>query len=272
MGIFGAVRKNDLGYRFRKMKPADAPAALDIVGEHDEDDAAEAAFAMTGDLSGLFVAEVDGRVGGFTGYSRIMDAATSAWLSWTYVRSDLRRQGVGGFMMDMLKDELSKTKVERLFIATSDYEDDGVDIYADARRFYERHGAIRELVVDDFYDRGESKYIYRMPLHSEAAFLASEGAESDVAFEGVEILPETQTAFGLYWEETDGPLQDEDCALEHLVDEARGEGAHAVFASIPSAISGSAGLRLEKSGFRRLGEVSDFYGAGAHDAYWARYF
>ncbi|MEL7239395.1 MAG: GNAT family N-acetyltransferase [Planctomycetota bacterium] len=226
---------------------------------------------MTGDLSGLFVTEVDGRVGGFTGYSRIMDAPTSAWLSWTYVREDMRRQGVGGFMMESLKATLAKTKVERLFITTSDYAEDGVDIYADARRFYERCGAVRELVVEDFYDRGEAKYIYRLPLKNDAAFFEQASLDTGVAFEGVEVLPETTTAFGLYWAETDGPAEDDE-ALDYLVDEARGEGAHAVFASMPTALSSNACLQLEKSGFRRLGEVSDFYGAGSHDAYWARYF
>ena len=272
MSLFGGARKNEQGYKFRKMKPRDVDAALDIIEEHDEDDAEAAAYSMSGDLSGFYVVDVQGRVAGVTGYSRIMEAPTSAWLSWTYVHDDMRKQGVGAFMMEELRFALAKTKVERLFIETSDYKEDGVDIYAEARRFYERCGATRELVIEDFYQPGEARYIYRLPLEMSSFFTPEQTMNPQIVFTDIDVMSESETAFGLYWEEVDAPPENAADQLQGLIDEAKSEGAHAVFASLPTQLSLAASSQLQAAGFQNIGNVSDFYGAGSHDAYWALYF
>ena len=241
MNLFNAARKNEQGYSFRKMKPRDIEPVLDIIEAHDEDDAAEAAYALSGDLSGFFVADVDGAVAGCTGYSRIPEAPTSAWLSWTYVHESMRKRGVGSFMMEELRFALMKTKVERLFISTGDYEEDGVDIYADAKRFYERLGARRELIVDDYYSRGEACYIYRLTLEESAFYNPASEGDSDVIFTGADVLPESETGFSLFWEEAANTPENDQEQLDALVSECKGEGAHAVFASLPAHLSARAG-------------------------------
>lgn len=271
MNLFGAARKNEQGFTFRKMKPRDVEPALHIIEDHDEDDAEAAAYSMSGDLSGFYVVEAEGRVAGVTGYSRIMDAPTSAWLSWTYVHDDMRKRGIGSFMMEELRFALAKTKVERLFIETSDYTEDGVDIYAEARRFYERCGATRELVIEDFYQPGESRYIYRLALEMNSYFTPEESAQGSVVFTDIDVMQESDTAFGLYWEEIDNEPDDARERLQALIDEAKGEGAHAIFASLPSQLSLVAASQLQSAGFQNIGNVSDFYGPGAYDSYWALY-
>ena len=201
MNLFGAAKKNDQGYTFRKMKPRDVDAALDIIEDHDEDDAAEAAHTFSGDLSGYFVVEANGFVVGCTGYSRITDAPTSAWLAWTYVDDEMRGQGVASFMMEELRFVLMKTKVERLFISTGDWKEGDVDIYAEARRFYERLGAVRELVIEDYYSKGEATYIYRLPLETSAFMPPSVEPGGGISFRGLDVLPESDTGYVLLWDE-----------------------------------------------------------------------
>jgi len=272
MNLFNAARKNEQGYLFRKMKARDIEPILDIIEAHDEDDAAEAAYALSGDLSGYFVVEVDGAVAGCTGYSRIPEAPTSAWLSETYVHESLRKRGVGSFMMEELRFSLMKTKVERVFISTGDYEEDGVDIYADAKRFYERQGAQRELIIDDFYSRGEACYFYRLTLEESAFHNSTSEGDADVIFTGADVLPESETGFSLFWQEAVNIPENNQEQLNALVGECKGQGAHAIFASLPTPLSSRAAPRLEGAGLKRIGEITDYYGAGVHDTYWARYF
>jgi len=274
MGLFTrSAKRHPDGFCFRPMQPRDAGAALEIVCAHDEDDGAEAEATLSGDLSAFYVVEVEGVVAGFTGYQRIFDAPGSAWLSWTYVHEDFRRRGIGGFMLEELKALLEKRGVERLFIATSNYTEDGVDLYADARRFYERQGARCDLVIDDFFSPGEAKYIYRLPL-TEGAVFADSPEPGHVAFVDGDMLEESDTAWGFYWTETETDAQGnsaEDTGLDTLIADARSNGAQAIFVSLPSNLSQSAAIKLQAAGFQNIGAVTDFYGPGVNDIYWALY-
>lgn len=276
MGFFNISQKNDQGFRFRPLTPKFAEAALEIVYDHDEDDGDAAHHALSGDLSAFHMVEIDGALAGFTGYSRIMEAPTSAWLSWTYVHEAFRRKGVGGYMLAELSRLLAKKKVDRLFIATSDYTEDGVDIYADARRFYERVGARCDLRIPDFYQRGEAKYIYRLALGEQGFGYPSEAGNAAVCFSEIEQIDETQTAWALLWEECDispgSQGQQEDRAMiDDLVAQARADGAHAIFSSLPASLSSAASGTLQQAGFRTLGSVTDYYGPGLNDVYWGLY-
>ncbi len=268
----GAKKRSPEGYLYRPLKRADIDAAVAIVAAHDEDDAAEAAYALTGDLSGFFVVDVDRDVAGFTGYERICDAPTSAWLSWTYVRADMRKRGVGAFMMEQLRFSLASTKVERLFIDTSDYKEDGVDIYADARRFYERLGARCDIVIPHFYAPDEQRFVYRLPLEGAAFVDAPSPAQSAVRFVDIDRVSESETGFCLLWEECAPGEEGAADALVALADAARNAGAHAVFASLPSPYSAAAAPMLEQAQFAMVGAVNDYYSAGVNDVYWTRTF
>lgn len=268
--IFSSDRKRSPeGFVYRPLRKADVDEAIAIVDAHDDDDAEEAAYALSGDLSGFYGVEADGVLAGFTGYERILDAPTSAWLSWTYVRADMRKRGIGAFMLEQLRFSLAKTKVERLYIDTSDYKEDGVDIYADARRFYERMGARCDLVVPDYFEPGEARYVYRLPLEGSSYFEAPPNAPGAVRFVDIDTVSESETGFCLLWEECVEPDENPQERVAALVNEARNHGGHAVFASLPAPLSAVAAPTLESAGFRMLGAVNDFYAPGVNDVYWS---
>lgn len=276
MGFFNLNQKNDQGFRFRPLTAKYAQAALEIVYDHDEDDGDAAQAALSGDLSAFHMVEVDGALAGFTGYSRIMEAPTSAWLSWTYVHEEFRRKGVGGYMLAELSRLLARKKVDRLFISTSDYTEDGVDIYADARRFYERVGARCDLKIPDFYEPGEAKYIYRLALGEQGFGYPSQEGNVNVCFSEIEQIDETDTAWALLWEEYPASAsadieQDDRAMIDDLIAQACADGAHAIFASLPSNLSSAASGTLQQAGFRNLGSVTDYYGPGLNDIYWGYY-
>ncbi|MEO1308584.1 MAG: rhomboid family intramembrane serine protease [Pseudomonadota bacterium] len=52
------------------------------------------------------------------------------------------------------------THVVSIFIATSDYAENGVPIYANAFRLYEEFGANIELKIPDYHSPGETKIVY----------------------------------------------------------------------------------------------------------------
>ncbi len=277
MGLFRKNRQSEQGFIFHPMEKHHVPPALDIIFNHDEDDSAEAEMSFAEDLSRFYVVEIDGQLAGVTGYSRIIEAPTSAWLSWTYVDTHFQRQGVGSYLVAELSTLLKKRGVERLFIATSDYKEDGIDIYAGARRFYERLGARCDLKIPNFYQMDESKYIYRLIIGEQTSkYFDRATTDKSVHFVDTDILEETQTAYRLLWEERkkhSSQLEDQqnndDIAsiMKHGIE----NGAHAFFASLPAPLSREAAITLQRAGFRQLGNVIDYYGPGHDDVYWSYY-
>ncbi|MEL6790518.1 MAG: GNAT family N-acetyltransferase [Pseudomonadota bacterium] len=268
MGFFKSLKNEETGFRLKPMRQHHVEAALTIIYDHDEDDGDAAAQTFQGDLSAFHVVEIDQQLAGLMGYARIMDAPTSAWLSWTYVAEAFRQQGVGTYMVTSLSQILKRKKVERLFIATSDYTEDGIDQYASARRFYERLGARCDLKIDDFYQPGEAKYIYRLSLGGEGFGDGMTAMDEAVRFIDIEPIDETDGAFALIWEPVSRETPEADPPLSHLIDAAKNEGGHAVFASLPYGYSSGTSTPLQSAGFRQLGSVTDYYGVGQNDIYW----
>jgi len=127
---------------------------LEIIYDHDEDDGEEAEEAFSRSLSDKYVMEFEGRVMGMTGFRADDHSPQTAWLSFTYIHDYFRKKGNAYWMMLELRNVLDAQGIKRLFIATSDYEDEetGEDIYLPARNFYEHKiNAERELRVDDYY-------------------------------------------------------------------------------------------------------------------------
>lgn len=256
-------------FTFRPMARKDVNDVLEIVESFDEDDAEAAEETIRDGLDGLFVCEAEGKVAGFTGCTTLEDSPSSAWLSWTYVHPQITRKGVGRFMVEELKKLLADSPIRRLYISTSDYTEDGEDMYAPARAFYEAMGARKELVVPDFYEPGENRHIYRMDLGRDGP--ASPPPPGHVAFVGVADLEESDTSLCLLWEERESADPDVRQTLSRLLEEADEEDAEAVFVSLPEYLSSSVAAALEGAGFRLLGRVTDYYEPGIHDVYWGRY-
>lgn len=253
--------------RFRPMKAADRDAAYQITLGFDEDDAEALAETLSETVGGFFVIERGGEVLGFTGYDPIPDSAGSAWLSWTYVADDLRGQGIGRALMDGLRAELSGGRTQRLFVSTSNYTEDGEDVYAPARRFYQAQGAQLALRVADYYAPGEDRFVYRLDL-APAGFAAEAPCPpGTLAFVGFDAVEESEGARCLLWdvvaEDTDPNV------LPRIVDGARAEGAHVLFASLPSEQSRLGAAHLDAAGFEPIGRIADFYGTGQHEEHWA---
>ena len=204
----GGQRTRD-GMTFRPMKHIDVGAVLDIIFEFDEDDGEEAEDSFARGLEHKYVIEIEGRVAAMSGFTPEDQAQGVAWLSWTYVHPDYQRHGVAFYMMTELREVLEKGGYRKVFIATSDYkdEDTGEDVYGPARKFYERKlNARREIVVKDYYDVGESKYVYSLPvIHTlawpEGALLRemlADGLDPERRFAAIDIVrqgPGVDSAF-----------------------------------------------------------------------------
>lgn len=262
------------GMTFRPMVAEDIDPVLGIIFEFDEDDGEEAQVSFSETLQHKYVVDINGRAVGMSGFTIDDHGPGIAWLSWTYVDENHQRQGIGFFMMQQIRDELMNANIRKVFIATSDYkdEDDGTDIYAPARNFYERKlNARREMVVKDYYDRGESKYVYSLPVIEPTGSPVVQGEGFYPVFIDLHNADESETGFVIGWEETQTP-QDQTGALMGLLDQARQKNGHAVFVSMPSGLSVNGASYLTAAGFKQIGRVSDYYAFGVDDTYWAHYF
>ena len=145
----------------KPMQRTHVARVVEIIAQTDEDDAeeAEAGFLEEG-VEGMFVLMQKGEVLGVTGYNLDDQVDDVAWLSWTYLDAKHTGQGLGGQMLNDLLGKLKGFGVRKIFMATSDYEDFGRRIYANAHKMYEEFGANIELTVPDYHDVGEAKIVY----------------------------------------------------------------------------------------------------------------
>ena len=251
---------------FRPMTAQDRQAAFEIAHDFDEDDGEALAETLEETIGGFFVLEREGRVIGFTGFDAVPDSVGSAWLSWTYVAEDVRGTGAGHAMMEGLKPELARAGVERLFVSTSDYHEDGEDVYAPARRFYEREGAREVLRVPDYYAPGETRIVYLLGSGVPGRAAPPPVPDGEVSFVGFDAVEESETSRVLMWEVV--PQEEGEDVLDLMLADARREGAARMFASLPEVQSQRAAARLRRSGFERIGTLPDFYGSGRHEEHW----
>jgi len=148
----------------RLMGPDDLDEVLRFIRLHDTDDykAAKLAFAHTGFAQPVehhahfVVIEPDERRPvGVIGYSiDDLEARGTYWLGWTYVNPFFRGKGYGSQLMVYVKEVLRELGARKLFLSTS-----GLEKYATAVSFYERHGFAREGRLIDFYADGDDKLI-----------------------------------------------------------------------------------------------------------------
>lgn len=270
----GGSGSGDEGRFVRPMEPGDIPRVLEIIENHDEDDAEEAADDLRHSLIGMFVAIDNGRVVGVTGAIEDPEAEGVCWLSWTYVDEAERGQGMGRYLMEGLLHELSDAGIRKLFMSTGDYVEDGEDIYAAAKALYKKLGATLELKVDDFFEVGEARYVYGLNI-SDAAdgndAPAPAGAEQSghLIFDGLHPIDETDDGISLTWTEFEGgsdkhPMDE----LQGIISEARGGGARFLVAAVPADLSGSAEKGLEETGFTKAGSLKDYYQPGIAQDHW----
>lgn len=263
----------------RPMKRGDLAKVIEIINEHDEDDAEEAAESLQDSLDGIFVLDEGG--GGFSlenksgvfgviGARQDPDVQDICWLSWTYVAEDRQGQGWGRMMMENIIEMLRENGIRKLFISTSNYEEDGEDIYAAAKGLYQSVGAELELTVPDFHDKGEDQLIYGLPLLEIEGETEIESLTGTLEFYDVNPMPESEMGFALNWEMHEGeaevpPIPEQ---LKKYVSEGKQHRARILISTLPSDIAATIESDLKYGGFTRIGELKDFHAPGLHEEYW----
>ena len=251
----------------KKMESRHFRQAIEIIAQTDEDDAAEAEESLRErEASGMYVLEENGKVLGLTGALPADVNGDVAWLSWTYLHEDFHGTGKGRFMVDEMLGILSGSGVRKIFIATSDYTEDGEEIYAAAHKLYESFGAEVEMRIPHYHDVDETKIVYGMVNpNSDLPTSEDDSTAMGVHFSELSKAPEAAGGYALGWEISDAGVT----GLDECLKKARDEGARIVFASLPSDLSGLAGDKLKDSGFEHCGELQDYHNIGLSDVWWS---
>ena len=251
------------GVDFRPLTGADVPAVLEIIRQHDDDDFAFAKASYQRDIGGHYVLAIQGIVFGVTG-GRYIDGTDDTFaLSWTYLHAEHRGQGLGKCMVQQILELLRQQGARKVFANTSDYVNEKVvDVYRAARELYVAVGFQEELRHAHYFDRHETLvalgYRLRPPAPEPVEF-----DERGIVFTDVDEIPETDDAYFIGWEFTDGPGANAD-DVAGIVQQVRKWKGLAVFMGIPSNAPGVASLFLS-SRFRAEGQLTDFYADGLHE-------
>ncbi|CAM2011450.1 GNAT family N-acetyltransferase [Acanthopleuribacter pedis] len=268
----------------RPMRAEDIDRVLEIIYDHDEDDAATAEYTYReSGLTDKFVLVHEDDILGTTGFNAVEDTDRTYWLSWTYLDDDYQGKGYGRLMMEGLFDILQARSARKIFLTTSDYQDeeDG-DIYESARAFYVALGFVEELRHKDFYAPGETMiyYGYRFPGLAEAEPVseAEQAEEKELGEDeeplipgalitGISEIPETKDAYGLEWRYTQDGTYFDAAMIEKVLAKAREWNARTLFASFPSDLEAIEAL-LGPKGFKQHGRLVDFFEDGIDDCHW----
>lgn len=77
-------------------------------------------------------------------------------LYWICVKKSRQKGGIGKILLCEIEQEICRKDARALYVDTSDTE-----AYAAARGFYERNGYQQVAHMDDFYEPGDGKVVYR---------------------------------------------------------------------------------------------------------------
>ena len=244
--------------------PADIPAALQIIGAHDEDDAEAAQTTYERALDGQFCIRMGGTLIGVTGFS--VEECGASWLSWHYIAPEQQGKGWGDIMLRQVMVKVGETHARKMFISTSDYRESiGAPLlYGKAMALYESVGFEREVYHPDFYEKGEGMIIYGRRVRPAVARPVIPEQAAITLF-GVDRIEETDSAFFVDWDECDVNQACSGDDLSMMVGNARQQGATAVFISIPSTLEGSLSGLFLQGGFRQEGILKDYYADGVNE-------
>jgi ribosomal protein S18 acetylase RimI-like enzyme len=111
-----------------------------------------------GEASGYYFifAETAGTVVGYACYGPIACAVGSYDLYWIVVDPALQGMSIGRMLLAEVEHRIECLRGRHIYIETS-----GRPQYAPTRKFYERCGYQLAAVLNDFYDRGDDKVIWR---------------------------------------------------------------------------------------------------------------
>jgi GNAT superfamily N-acetyltransferase len=255
-------------YHLRPMEEEDLPRVIEIIAETDEDDAEEAEENLNARQGqGMYVLEGKGHIIGLTGFYLASDIPGIGWLSWTYLDPSHQGQGAGKFMVNRLLDIIDGENVRKLFIASSDYEEDGEPVYAAAHAFYQSMGAEKELQLDDYHDQGEAMIFFGLVNKRFDLQPREQIPATGVRFSGINPAAESADGYELEWESS--PAMQEVDGLEDCLAQAREKRARFLMVALPEDISDLASATLDAAGFRLRGKLQDYYDKGVDQVYWS---
>lgn len=255
------------GAQLKPMEWKHVSSVVTIIHQTDEDDAAEAErMFLDHGYENMFVLVERGKVLGVTGFGVDDLVHDVAWLSWTYLDEVHLGQGYGAQMLNDLLGRLAKSGIRKIFIETSDYEEDGRKIYASAHRLYEEFGANIELTVPDYHGPSEAKIIYGIDNpEAPATEPAEAGEDTGIVLTGIVSAPETEDVAGFEWSEAPAGLAGADFYIAQL----RKQKFRAGVLAIPDDLSQPNAGMLEAAGFSHLGQLKDYYGTGQSQDWWS---
>ena len=128
-------------------RPAEVAVAAELASER----------LAKGAASGyLFIFAQEGpQVLGYACYGPIAGTLHSWDLYWIVVQKNLRGQGLGSGLLELVEQRVWSADGERLYVETS-----SLPRYRPTRRFYQSLGYAPQAVLADFYAPGDDKVIY----------------------------------------------------------------------------------------------------------------
>ncbi len=103
----------------------------------------------------FILAELNGRLAGYTCFGLIPCTQASYDLYWIAVDPDFQNQGLGSALMSYTEQRIFASGGRRVYVDTSQRPQ-----YAATRKFYEKCGYRLEAVLNDFYGPGDGKAVY----------------------------------------------------------------------------------------------------------------
>ena len=263
-------------HALRPMYLGDLRKVLQIIDDHDEDDAEAAKIEYEDEgFDHQFVLEIDEQVVGVTGFRTIEATDKSCWLSWTYLAKEYQGKGHGRTMLTLLLEKLSDINCRKIFVKVSDYNDpeDG-KIYEKALQLYQSIGFVKELVNKDFYDDGENQIILGMEMDKDSQKKLEEHEKIReekpiIRFNGIYEIAETDDAYSFRWEVLKAKkiFSKRNFTAEDLmigINAAKAKEGRKVFITFPSNLP-LIHIPLQSTGFKLCGKLSHYYEEGVHD-------
>ena len=262
------------GVEVRPMQGQDVSAVLNLIEQHDEDDAeaAKESYEESG-LSDQFVLTEKEQIIGVTGFRPVEGTDNTCWLSWTYMLPEKQGQGYGTRVLESLIEHLKEINVRKIFVSTSDYrEDDGPSAYEAAHKMYEAVGFREELRHPDYYAPGETQIVYGLAINSPMLKPVIAEEEVFIEFTGLHEIEETDDTYYIQWQTQARKLfgKNTQFTAEDL-ELAKSTGteweARSLLISFPSNIP-SIVEPLFKAGFSEAGRLKDYYEDGLDEVHY----
>ncbi|MEW6721232.1 MAG: GNAT family N-acetyltransferase [Thermodesulfobacteriota bacterium] len=149
-GDRGPIR--DLIAGTHAFKPFEVDVAMELV---------DVALTQKGqdDYHPFVLAEEDGAVAAYACFGKNPMTKSTFDLYWIATRADRMGKGYGKAMVEFVVEEVRRRGGKLLVIETSSQES-----YGTTRLFYDRIGATLAATLPDYYDEGDDKLIYLLPV------------------------------------------------------------------------------------------------------------